>query len=139
MINTTIYFFNENINNFNNIILNLSMFLAFLSAVAVIATKNTIHSVLFLISLFLSISVYLCLIDFTFIGLSYLLVYVGAVSVLFIFILMLINIRNSELLSYTSNSIPLMVIVSSLFAIAIGTPLNINNPVYNIYILYKEE
>jgi NADH-ubiquinone oxidoreductase chain 6 len=115
------------------------MFLAFMSAVAVIATKNTIHSVLFLISLFLNISVYLCLIDFTFIGLSYLLVYVGAVSVLFIFILMLINIRNSELLSYTSNSIPLMVIISCIFAVAIGTPLNVNNPIYNIYTLYKEE
>ena len=46
----------------------------------------------------------------SFIRLSYLLVYVGAVSILFLFILMLINIRISELLSDSSNSIPLAII-----------------------------
>jgi NADH-ubiquinone oxidoreductase chain 6 len=50
-----------------------------------------------------------------FIGLSYLLVYVGAVSILFLFILMLINIRISELLSNTSNSIPLATIIALSF------------------------
>ena len=55
-----------------------------------------------------------------FIGLSYLLVYVGAVSILFLFILMLINIRISELLTETNNSIPLAVIV----AIAFNYPVN---------------
>lgn len=50
-----------------------------------------------------------------FIGISYLLVYVGAVSILFIFILMLINIRISELLSDTGNSIPLAVIITVSF------------------------
>lgn len=54
------------------------------------------------------------MIGLNFIGLSYLLVYVGAVSILFLFILMLINIRISELLSQTRNSIPLVIIVSCL-------------------------
>ena len=45
-----------------------------------------------------------------FIGLSYLLVYVGAVSILFLFILMLTNIRISELTTDSSNSIPLAMI-----------------------------
>jgi NADH-ubiquinone oxidoreductase chain 6 len=43
----------------------------------------------------------------TYIGFSYLIVYIGAVSILFLFILMLINIRTSELQSNNSNSIPL--------------------------------
>lgn len=47
-----------------------------------------------------------------FIGLSYLLVYVGAVSILFLFILMLINVRISELVTNNSNSIPLAIMVS---------------------------
>ena len=45
--------------------------------------RNPIVSVLFLIGLFLSISCYLIIIGINFIGLSYLLVYVGAVSILF--------------------------------------------------------
>jgi nicotine oxidoreductase len=64
-----------------------------------------IVSALFLIGLFLSISCYLIILGLNFIGLSYLLVYVGAVSILFLFILMLINIRIGELLTDTSNSI----------------------------------
>jgi len=47
--------------------------------------------------------------------LSYLIVYVGAVSILFLFILMLINIRVSELKNYTNNSLPLIVIILFLF------------------------
>lgn len=46
---------------------------------------------------------------------SYLIVYVGAVSILFLFILMLINIRVSELKNYTNNSLPLIVIILFLF------------------------
>ena len=74
-----------------------------------------IVSVLFLIGLFLCISAYLILTGLNFIGLSYLLVYVGAVSILFLFILMLINVRISELLIDSINSIPLAILVGSFF------------------------
>jgi NADH-ubiquinone oxidoreductase chain 6 len=60
-----------------------------------------------LIGLFGTIAVYLILTGLNFIGFSYLIVYIGAVSILFLFILMLINIRTSELLSNNVNSIPL--------------------------------
>lgn len=80
-------------------------------AILVIITKNPIVSVLYLIGLFLCIACYLIVIGVSFIGLSYLLVYVGAVSILFLFILMLINVRISELFSETNNSIPLVLIV----------------------------
>src|ERR1700709_396321 len=86
-----------------------------LCGILVIVSKNPIVSVLFLIGLFLSISSYLIILGLNFIGLSYLLVYVGAVSILFLFILMLINVRISELLSDTSNSIPLGIIITISF------------------------
>ena len=47
----------------------------------------------------------------TFIGIAYLLVYIGAVSILFLFILMLINVRISELQGNTNNSLPLALII----------------------------
>lgn len=69
-----------------------------------------------------------------FIGLSYLLVYVGAVSILFLFILMLINVRVSELLSNNSNSMPLAIIIAILFYY----PLRQTLP-YNIIYNYLTE
>ena len=91
--------------------LDLISLASILSGIFVIISKNPIVSVLFLIGLFLNIACYLLVLGINFIGLSYLLVYVGAVSILFLFILMLINVRVSELLSLTSNSIPLALLI----------------------------
>lgn len=96
-------------------ILNLISFAAILSGILVIISKNPVVSVLFLIGLFLSISSYLLVLGINFIGLSYLLVYVGAVSILFIFILMLINVRISELHSNPSNSLGLAILITIAF------------------------
>jgi NADH-ubiquinone oxidoreductase chain 6 len=121
-------------------ILNIVSLFAVLSGIFVIISKNPIVSVLFLIGLFAGISSYLIIIGLDFIGLSYLIVYIGAVSILFLFILMLINIRISELQSNTSNSIPLAIIIGILFNYPlfqllpydIGT-LNNNNYLNNIF------
>jgi NADH-ubiquinone oxidoreductase chain 6 len=109
-------------NGYRAEILDIISLIAILCGILVIISKNPIVSVLFLIGLFLSISSYLIILGLNFIGLSYLLVYVGAVSILFLFILMLINVRISELLSNTSNSIPLAVIIT----------ISFNYPVYQI-------
>lgn len=107
---------NENFtNNYSSTLLDFLSLDAILCGILVIVSKNPIVSVLFLIGLFLSISCYLILLGLNFIGLSYLLVYVGAVSILFLFILMLINIRISELLNDTSNSIFLAIFISIAF------------------------
>ena len=110
------------INGYSVILLDLLLFTSILCAISVIITKNPIMSVLFLIGLFLSIACYLISIGIVFIGLSYLLIYVGAVSILFIFILMLINIRVSELISETNNSIPLALLIS----------ITLSNILYNL-------
>ena len=91
-----------------------------------IISKNPIISVLFLIGLFSTISCYLILIGLSFIGISYLLVYVGAVSILFIFILMLINIRISELLSDTNNYLPLAMLSIIPFVYILGQNIYFN-------------
>src|SRR3954467_12690242 len=96
-------------------ILDVISLISILCGILVIISKNPIISVLFLIGLFLSISCYLILTGLNFIGLSYLLVYIGAVSILFLFILMLINVRISELLIDSINSIPLAILIGSFF------------------------
>jgi len=115
-------------NGFNINYLELLSFLAIISSILVINSKNPIVSVLFLISLFLFISIYLVMIGLTFIGISYLLVYIGAISMLFLFILMLIDIRISELHVDTNNSLFLAFVVGVVFYIILNyiIPFNIN-------------
>src|ERR1700723_1329595 len=105
----------------------LSLFLG----IFIIVTKNPIISVLYLILLFSSISCYLILIGINFIGISYLLVYVGAVSILFLFILMLINIRVSELVNDTKNNTPLAILAILAFFIPFSDILPKASP--NVY------
>jgi NADH-ubiquinone oxidoreductase chain 6 len=107
--------FEFSFNGFNVFNLDLINILAIISGILVIITKNPILSVLFLILLFGSISGHLILSGLNFIGLSYLLVYIGAVSILFLFILMLINVRISELLTDSINSIPLAILIGIFF------------------------
>ena len=111
MINSLLLLNETFTNGFRAEALDLISLASILSGLFVIVSKNPIVSVLFLIGLFLSIACYLLVLGISFIGLSYLLVYVGAVSILFLFILMLINVRISELVSNTSNSIPLALLV----------------------------
>jgi NADH-ubiquinone oxidoreductase chain 6 len=109
-MNSSLFVFHETFTNgYQTGILDLLSLICILSGILVIVSKNPIVSVLFLIGLFLSISCYLIILGLNFIGLSYLLVYVGAVSILFLFILMLINVRISELSNETSNSLPLLI------------------------------
>lgn len=97
------------ISGFISNVLNIISVSAIICGILVIVSKNPVISVLFLIGLFGNISVYLILIGLGFMGLVYLVVYIGAISILFLFILMLINIRISELQSNTKNILPLAI------------------------------
>jgi NADH-ubiquinone oxidoreductase chain 6 len=118
-------------------ILDIFAIIAVLSGILIIISKNPILSVLFLIGLFLSIACYLMTLGLNFIGLAYLLVYVGAVSILFLFILMLINIRISELLSNTSNSIPLAILIAISFNYPVNQILPWSIASFNSYIVNR--
>nr|AFD95977.1 NADH dehydrogenase subunit 6 [Talaromyces marneffei]AND96976.1 NADH dehydrogenase subunit 6 [Talaromyces marneffei]AND96992.1 NADH dehydrogenase subunit 6 [Talaromyces marneffei]AND97009.1 NADH dehydrogenase subunit 6 [Talaromyces marneffei]AND97026.1 NADH dehydrogenase subunit 6 [Talaromyces marneffei] len=121
-------------------VLDIIYLLSIVFGVLIIINKNPIISVLYLIGLFVNISVLLILVGFGFIGLSYILVYVGAVSILFLFILMLINIRISELTNETSNYTPLAILTVMLFYFLVGRILPgnfilLNTNLVNSYII----
>ena len=125
-----LYKINDISNGFDPIFLYIIIAVSILSGILIITSKNPIVSVLYLILLFACISVYLILTGIKFIGISYLLVYVGAVSILFLFILMLINIRVSELISDTSNSIPLSIVTVIAFYVPLISILPGDNNMY---------
>ena len=113
-------------NGFKIEFIDIIFLISILFGVFTIVSRNPIVSVLFLIGLFMNISGLLILVGYSFIGLSYILVYVGAVSILFLFILMLINIRISELLSESNNNIPLAILTVLIFYNIIGQILPTN-------------
>ena len=92
--------------------------IAIISAIMVTASKNTVHSVFFLILDFISISCLFIMIGAEFLGMIMLIVYVGAVAVLFLFVVMMLNVaqqKNQWFLSKSSSKhIPLGLIISAI-------------------------
>ena len=70
--------------------------IAVVSAIIVTASKNTVHSVFFLILDFISISCLFIMIGAEFLGMIMLIVYVGAVAVLFLFVVMMLNVAQQK-------------------------------------------
>ena len=70
--------------------------IAIFSAIMVIASQNTVHSVFFLILDFISISCLFIMIGAEFLGMIMLIVYVGAVAVLFLFVVMMLNVAQQK-------------------------------------------
>ena len=74
----------------------LFAFIAIVSAIMVTAARNTVHSVFFLILDFISISCLFIMIGAEFLGMIMLIVYVGAVAVLFLFVVMMLNVAQQK-------------------------------------------
>nr|YP_009630854.1 NADH dehydrogenase subunit 6 [Hypsizygus marmoreus]QBZ73687.1 NADH dehydrogenase subunit 6 [Hypsizygus marmoreus]QKJ80194.1 NADH dehydrogenase subunit 6 [Hypsizygus marmoreus] len=112
--------------------INILAFGTLLSSVFSITSKNPVISVIFLISTFVQAAVYLIFIGINFVGISYIVIYVGAIAVLFLFVIMMINIKLTDILEtgnqYTKN-LPLAIAIGSLFIFIIFTiiPFNFNN------------
>ncbi len=92
--------------------------IAVISAIMVTASKNTVHSVFFLILDFISISCLFIMIGAEFLGMIMLIVYVGAVAVLFLFVVMMLNVAQQKnqwfLSSDSSRHIPTGLIISTI-------------------------
>ena len=114
------------------IFIDLLAFGTLLSSVLVITSKNPVIAVIFLISVFVNAAGYLILIGVGFLGITYIILYVGAITVLFLFVIMMINIKLTDILEtgsqYTKN-LPLALSVGSLFIYEIFSilPFTFNN------------
>ena len=91
-------------------------FIAIISAIMVTVSKNTIHSVFFLILDFISISCLFIMVGAEFLGMIMLIVYVGAVAVLFLFVVMMLNVAQQKnqwfVASRSSSHIPIGLLIS---------------------------
>ena len=83
------------------------------TATMVVLCKNPIYSVFFLILCFFTAACILLLIGFEYIPMAFLIIYVGAIAILFIFVIMLLNIRISTLKATKLNFVPIILIFLS--------------------------
>jgi NADH-quinone oxidoreductase subunit J len=92
--------------------------IAIVSAIMVTVSKNTVHSVLFLILDFISISCLFIMIGAEFLGMIMLIIYVGAVAVLFLFVVMMLNVAQQKNQWFSarvsSKHIPVGLIISTI-------------------------
>jgi NADH-ubiquinone oxidoreductase chain 6 len=115
-----------------DILINSLAFFTLLSAILVITSKNPVISVIFLIFVFCSAALYLIVFGISFIGISYIIIYIGAIAVIFLFIIMMINIKLTDILeigSQFTKNIPLAIAIGSLFVYEIYSimPFTFNN------------
>ena len=92
-------------------------FIAIFSALMVIASRSTVNSVFFLILDFISVGCLFIMVGAEFLGMIILIVYVGAVAVLFLFVVMMLNVasqKQSWFIGQKATHIPSGLIVSLL-------------------------
>jgi NADH-ubiquinone oxidoreductase chain 6 len=118
--------------------INLLAFGTLISSVITITSKNPVISVIHLITTFVQAAGFLILIGINFVGISYIVVYVGAIAVLFLFVIMMINIKLTDILEtgvdYSKN-LPLAIAIVFLSLLIFYTILqyNLNNiPAFSI-------
>lgn len=111
---------------FENIFLFIFCSLAIFSAFFVIFSVNPVHSVLFLILCFFNLSGLLILVGLEYFALIFIIIYIGAIAILFLFIVMMLNIKIIELRESFWRYIPLGIFLSCLFILEVFYLINYN-------------
>ena len=98
--------------------------IAIISGSMVISARNPIHSVLFLVLVFCNAAGLLILLETEFLAMLFLVVYVGAIAVLFLFVVMMLNVRITELNESILRYIPIGGIILLIFLFEILSVIN---------------
>jgi len=135
--------------------MSLFYFIAFLSiffAVMVITTKNPVHSVLYLVITFFTFTVHYILLNAQFLAVVNFIVYMGAIMVLFLFVLMLLNLNKEtepmksvlvKVIGTIAGMCLLVTIAGSIKVLEVSNPLILKNPEIGLVdnlgkVLFKE-
>lgn len=89
--------------------------LSVISAAMTIATSNPVHSVFYLIFTFVNVSALFFLLGVEFLAVIFLIVYVGAVSILFLFVVMMLNIKLVEWTESLTRFVPITLVIGLIF------------------------
>ena len=109
--------------------------LAISSAIMVIICYNPVHSILFIILVFCNSTGIILLIEVEFLGLVFLVVYVGAIAVLFLFVVMMLNIKLGSNENESFKYVPIGVLLGLLFVLEVL--LMLNKDLVKLFALYS--
>lgn len=96
------------------------------SALTVVISRNMVHSVMFLIFAFLNATGLFILLGAEFIAMLLTIVYVGAIAVLFLFVVMMLNVDNSKIKQKINKTIPLLLSLSAIMLLEIFLILKVS-------------
>jgi len=113
--------------------------IALISSIMVISARNPVHSVLFLILAFFNAAGLLILMEMEFLSLIFIVVYVGAIAVLFLFVVMMLNVKISEVEDEVLQYLPVggtigLIFLFLIFFIIEGDFVSFNGQANNIYL-----
>jgi NADH-quinone oxidoreductase subunit J len=103
----------------HNILFYLFASIALVSSIMVIVSNNPIHSVVSLILVFTNVTGLLILLKIEFIAMMFIIIYVGAIAVLFLFVVMMLNIKLNELSENLVRYLPVGALISIIFFLEI--------------------
>ncbi len=89
------------------------------SGLVVVSTKNAVHSVMFLVLAFLNAAALFILLGAEFLAMLLIVVYVGAIAVLFLFVVMMLNVDKNEIKKKVNRNLPLLILVAVVMAVEI--------------------
>ncbi|GAB4397196.1 MAG: NADH-quinone oxidoreductase subunit J [Rhodoferax sp.] len=101
----------------------LASFILLFSAIRVITSKNTVHSVLFLVLTFTQAAVVWMLLGAEFLSIALVLVYVGAVMILFLFVVMMLDVRKEDAARIAKQHLPLAGLIVVLISVEMSSLL----------------
>lgn len=108
-----------------------------ISAVMVIGAQNSVYSVLFLVLSFVSSASLLCLLEYEFLALIFIIIYVGAIAVLFLFVVMMLDIKNLNVTKDSLKYFPFGSFIGLIFVIEILLVISNNfksNPYFTSFL-----
>ena len=113
--------------------------IALISSIMVISARNPVHSVLFLILAFFNAAGLLILMEMEFLSLIFVVVYVGAIAVLFLFVVMMLNVKISEVEDEVLQYLPVggtigLIFLFLIFFIIEGDFVSFNGQANSIYL-----
>lgn len=83
-----------------------------LSALTVVSTRNTVHAVMFLVLAFLNAAALFVILGAEFIAMLLIVVYVGAIAVLFLFVVMMLDVDHKKIKGTINKNLPILIIIS---------------------------
>ena len=103
-----------------------------ISSLLVITLKNPIHSVLFLILVFFNTSILFLLSNAEFLAMALIIIYVGAVAVLFLFVIMMLDINTAKLRKSFLNYLPIGLLVGFIILLELLYVVNQSKVIFSI-------